>query len=73
PRPRNAWILYRSWYYENHKEEFKGPGNKMGHLSKLAAREWNSLPQEDRLYWDLRGVAEGLAHIQKYPDYKYRP
>ncbi|KAF9461666.1 hypothetical protein BDZ94DRAFT_1149100, partial [Collybia nuda] len=73
PRPRNAWILYRLWWCENHKDEFKGSGNKMAELSKAAARVWNSLPQEERLYWALRGVEEEQEHNQKYPNYKFRP
>ncbi|KIY70858.1 hypothetical protein CYLTODRAFT_487744 [Cylindrobasidium torrendii FP15055 ss-10] len=72
PRPPNAFILYRTWFYYEHKTtgNFEGPQKA---FSVDAAGSWNKLSAEEREIWDARAAEAAKEHKEKYPNYQYRP
>ncbi|KAG9102252.1 hypothetical protein FRC06_002171 [Ceratobasidium sp. 370] len=71
PRPRNAFILYRSWYVKqgfladvetDHRE-----------ISRIVGKIWKGLPEDERDVWRGRAEAEKRTHALKHPNYKYSP
>ncbi len=74
PRPSNSFILYRR---EKHSEIMKNyQGSKTlnnNFISKIVARWWKAEPEEVKAFWARKADEEKKAHMEKYPDYKYRP
>ncbi|PPR00265.1 hypothetical protein CVT26_009017 [Gymnopilus dilepis] len=71
PRPRNAFMFFRSFYAKT----FKGAGSAgpQSMLSKQAGRAWAGLsPAEKKEYKDMERI-DKLVHKAMYPDYVYSP
>ncbi|TFK40920.1 hypothetical protein BDQ12DRAFT_733281 [Crucibulum laeve] len=72
PRPRNAFMIYRS--------EFSG-GDKIQptvekdhrHISRIIGHCWNKLSEEEKSVWRRKAEQEKAEHIQRYPDYRFAP
>ncbi|KAG8737102.1 hypothetical protein FRC10_008569 [Ceratobasidium sp. 414] len=60
PRPRNAFILYRSWAF--------WPTS-----SRIVGKIWKGLPDDERDVWRGRAEDEKRTHALKHPNYKYSP
>ncbi|KAG8918312.1 hypothetical protein FRC01_001929, partial [Tulasnella sp. 417] len=86
PRPRNAFILFRTpslthpslppLIPANFVEESKltrGTESDNRNISKIAGAVWRALPQEEKLVWHKKATEEKEQHKLKYPNYKYRP
>ena len=74
PRPSNSFILYRR---EKHMEimgQYKGVKTLNNNvISKIVANMWRSETPEVKAHFAGLADAEKRAHMEKYPDYKYRP
>ncbi|CAE6444796.1 unnamed protein product [Rhizoctonia solani] len=71
PRPRNAFILYRSWYV---KEGFlSGVENDHREISRIVGKIWKQLSTEEQESWKRRAENEKAEHARMYPNYKYSP
>ncbi|KAK0299486.1 hypothetical protein LTS00_001929 [Friedmanniomyces endolithicus] len=80
PRPRNAFILYRSAMTKQiSKSAKKGSGGKpragkqQMFLSREAGNRWNAETDKVRAKFLDLAEKERIIHAKKYPGYKYRP
>ena len=67
PRPRNAFILFRSHFALNCRARHQNV------VSCDAAEAWNKLSDEGKLPFKLQAEEEKRAHRRKYPHYTYMP
>ncbi|KAF8609420.1 hypothetical protein BDV93DRAFT_518242 [Ceratobasidium sp. AG-I] len=71
PRPRNAFILYRSWYV---REGFLADvESDHREISRIVGKIWKELPESERARWRALAEKEKKEHAEKYPNYKYSP
>ncbi|KAH9483044.1 Transcription factor sem-2 [Psilocybe cubensis] len=70
PRPRNAFIFFRSWYINNNRDSKDVQQNE---LSKQAGKAWNSMSEEAKRPFMQLAAAEKEHHYNTYPDYVYSP
>lgn len=71
PRPRNAFILYRSWYV---RQGFLADvENDHREISRIVGKIWKSMTDDEKAPWKDLAEKEKLEHAQKYPNYKYSP
>ncbi|KAH6900887.1 high mobility group box domain-containing protein, partial [Coprinopsis sp. MPI-PUGE-AT-0042] len=75
PRPKNAFMCYRSWFYENKPPPPTADGKKLNQqvLSKQVAITWNSMTPEEQAPFHEMAKQEKKAHELKYPSYSYSP
>ncbi|KAG2008490.1 specific transcriptional repressor [Coprinopsis cinerea AmutBmut pab1-1] len=75
PRPKNAFILYRSWFYKNRPPPQTQDGKKLNQneLSKQVAVSWNAMSEEDQEPFKKMYLEELARHKEMYPDYTYEP
>lgn len=75
PRPRNAYILYRSWSLaRGNSSTVEGTSTEPAlTLSAQIVRAWRDLPKEERQQWNILAEEEKARHRILYPDYKYKP
>ncbi|KAG9088586.1 hypothetical protein FRC06_001959 [Ceratobasidium sp. 370] len=72
PRPRNAFILFRSHYVAAQLIPSKVE-NDHRHISKIIGEIWNTLPPAERLIWEQKADVEKEKHHRMYPGYRYKP
>lgn len=72
PRPRNAFIIYRSTVWAQRKIPI-GIERDHRHISRIIGHCWNSLPEEEKRTWKVRAEEEKREHLRKYPGYRYSP
>ncbi|KEP51041.1 HMG (high mobility group) box protein [Rhizoctonia solani 123E] len=72
PRPRNAFILFRSHYVAAQLIPQKVE-NDHRHISKIIGEIWNKLSPAERLIWEQKADIEKERHSRMYPDYRYKP
>lgn len=70
PRPRNAFIIFRSFYVYDRKSAGEGQQNE---LSKQAGKVWNRMTEKERSPFVERAATEKRQHQAKYPNYTYCP
>ncbi|CAE6542219.1 unnamed protein product [Rhizoctonia solani] len=71
PRPRNAFILYRSWYV---KQGFLSDvENDHREISRIVGKIWKHMSVEEQAPWRVRAEEEKVEHARLYPNYKYSP
>ncbi|KIO23466.1 hypothetical protein M407DRAFT_45884, partial [Tulasnella calospora MUT 4182] len=70
PRPRNAFILFRTNFVEESKLTRSTEADNRN-ISKIAGAVWRALPPEEKLEWHKKATEEKEMHKQKYPNYKY--
>lgn len=75
PRPKNAFMCYRSWFYENKSLPPTPDGKKLNQqvLSKQVAITWNSMSPEEQAPFHEMAKQEKKAHELKHPLYSYSP
>lgn len=73
PRPRNAFILFRSHAITSglipHSIGVKDHKN----LSQIVGGVWRGLSEPERQQWEVLAEEEKRRHVAKYPNYAYRP
>ncbi|CAE6526735.1 unnamed protein product [Rhizoctonia solani] len=72
PRPRNAFILFRSHYVAAQLIPGKVE-NDHRHISKIIGEIWNKLSPNERLIWEQKAELEKERHSRMYPGYRYKP
>lgn len=72
PRPRNAFILFRSHAV---KSGIVTSQDETDHrnISRIVSHMWNSLSEADRNTWQAEAQKEKEEHARLYPDYKFQP
>ncbi|CAA7267238.1 unnamed protein product [Cyclocybe aegerita] len=70
PRPRNAFIFFRSWYIT---EGASGNEGQQNELSKHAGKVWNRMSEEGKRPFVELAIKEKREHTERYPDYVYAP
>lgn len=74
PRPSNSFILYRREKHVEIMAQYKGVKTLNNNvISKIVASMWRSETPEIKSHFAALADQEKLAHLLKYPDYKYRP
>ncbi|TFY71281.1 hypothetical protein EVG20_g1735 [Dentipellis fragilis] len=74
PRPRNAWILYRSAMINTLTPPSPdGRRRTQGEISKELAKMWANATPEVRAFYQGEAAREKAEHTARYPDYKYTP
>ncbi|KAF5334646.1 hypothetical protein D9611_011986 [Ephemerocybe angulata] len=77
PRPRNAFIVFRSYYNQVNAARAPPPsdGSKTNQndVSKQAGKAWKALSEEEQLPFKLQADKEKEEHNLMYPDYRYAP
>lgn len=76
PRPRNAFILFRSYKQKLLTDYWKKSGQDIPHnceVSKIISLQWRKLSAEDKEEWHRKAEQEKHEHAKKYPGYKYKP
>lgn len=72
PRPRNAFILFRSALVLQEKIPDKAQSNHCA-ISCFAGDLWKRLTDEQRAPWSKLADQEKETHKIKYPNYRYAP
>ncbi|KAG8762628.1 hypothetical protein FRC11_008380 [Ceratobasidium sp. 423] len=71
PRPRNAFILYRSWYV---RQGFLSDiENDHREISRIVGKIWKQMSPEEQAPWRAMAEEEKAEHARMYPNYKYSP
>ncbi|KAJ7175633.1 high mobility group box domain-containing protein, partial [Mycena filopes] len=74
PRPRNAFICFRSNYVQAQKTLVAEPKSlEQTAMSCSAGEAWRKMNEEQRQPYVLQALAEKAAHALKYPEYRYAP
>ncbi|GAA5971018.1 hypothetical protein JCM3765_002764 [Sporobolomyces pararoseus] len=89
PRPRNAFILFRSHIVNSGRIPkttiLKSINPRTGleeetikpvdhkNVSKIVGEIWRGLEDREKGEWEKLAEMEKLEHKEKYPDYKYKP
>ncbi|KAI8975887.1 high mobility group box domain-containing protein, partial [Trametes punicea] len=74
PRPRNAWMIYRSekWKALLGRQP-SGTVLKQADISRIIAEDWANEPEAVRVEYERKARAVKEEHARMYPDYKYTP
>lgn len=72
-RPCDKFTLFCSDYVRGKRVRHGLGSDTEKSLSKQAAKAWQHLPQEERLYWKERASNERLDHARRHPDYRHQP
>ncbi|KAJ7250720.1 hypothetical protein C8J57DRAFT_679047 [Mycena rebaudengoi] len=74
PRPRNAFICFRSVYVRLQRDGSVRPRTlDQTVMSRGAGDVWQSMSTSERLPYVRMAQEEKKAHTLKYPDYRYSP
>ncbi|KAJ7785218.1 hypothetical protein DFH07DRAFT_873114, partial [Mycena maculata] len=74
PRPRNAFICFRSAYVKAEKRVSARPASiDQTVMSRGAADVWRGMSEDERLPYVEMAQTEKEAHQKKYPNYRYAP
>ncbi|CAE6446331.1 unnamed protein product [Rhizoctonia solani] len=71
PRPRNAFILYRSWYVR--QGFLSDVENDHREISRIVGKIWKQMSPEEQAPWRAMAEEEKAEHARMYPNYKYSP
>jgi hypothetical protein len=70
PRPRNRFILFRSWFARTQRFSEHESGSD---VSKLAAAKWKTMNDAEKAEWEAKAVEDKRRHKEDHPDYKFQP
>ncbi|GAA6000380.1 HMG-box domain-containing protein [Rhodotorula paludigena] len=73
PRPRNAFILFRSHAVTSGLIPRSVGINDHKNISKVVGSVWRGLSAPERRKWDELAEEEKRLHKERYPDYVFRP
>ncbi|KAI7875032.1 HMG-box, partial [Lichtheimia hyalospora FSU 10163] len=71
PRPMNCFFAFR---LEKQREIIdRCPGANHRDISKIIAKWWKSMPDEEKEPYRVRARLAKNEHAKRYPNYKYQP
>ncbi|KAH8834930.1 hypothetical protein DL96DRAFT_1701944 [Flagelloscypha sp. PMI_526] len=73
PRPPNAFLIYRSEFWQIEKAKSDNGERSHREISKLAGASWKTLSEDDQRPYRLRAAEIKLEHKKQYPGYVYNP
>ncbi|KAF7309865.1 HMG box domain-containing protein [Mycena indigotica] len=79
PRPRNAFIIFRTEFARLHHSPETSKQRRIQNkssgrtVSGKAADAWNKLSERDRAHYNRLAEIEKEEHARRYPNYQYRP
>ncbi len=74
PRPRNSFIVFRSWWIAKQRASANGAGDgQQNELSKLAGKAWRLMSEEDKQGFIEVANEEQQRHKIEHPNYQYTP
>ncbi|KAG1716799.1 hypothetical protein ID866_397 [Astraeus odoratus] len=71
PRPPNAFMVFRSWLWN--EDNLKNVERDNRNVSRIAGRYWNELSEEGRAPFRKMAEEAKARHAQLYPEYRYAP
>ncbi|KAF8547272.1 hypothetical protein OG21DRAFT_1490375 [Imleria badia] len=71
PRPRNAWIIYRSYHFSLIRQETGRMSQ--ANVSKRISEMWRNETEEVKRHFEQEAEAEKARHQELYPDYRFCP
>ncbi|KAJ6519282.1 hypothetical protein C8R45DRAFT_17012 [Mycena sanguinolenta] len=72
PRPRNAFMIFRSELCTSGKISKKVEGDNR-HISITAAAVWKAFSEEEKKPYQIAAELEKLEHKRLYPNYRFTP
>lgn len=72
PRPRNAFMLFRSAFHRE-KRLAKTVEKDHRHISRIIGLCWAELSEADKDVWRQKAELEKQQHALAYPDYRFKP
>ncbi|KIJ68825.1 hypothetical protein HYDPIDRAFT_25078 [Hydnomerulius pinastri MD-312] len=72
PRPRNAFMLFRSAFAAAQKISTNIEHDNR-HITRIIAHCWNRLSDTDKQVWRDKAAAEKAQHAERYPNYRFSP
>jgi len=72
PRPRNAFMLFRSAFAAAQKIGTNIERDNR-HITRIIAHCWNRLSDSEKQVWRNKAAAEKAVHAMKYPNYRFHP
>src|SRR5882762_648825 len=70
PRPRNAFMIFKSMERDSIKQEANGSNEK--NICKVAGAQWSKKTPEEKTRYLYLAMLEQRDHQLKYPGWKYR-
>ncbi|KAI0757433.1 high mobility group box domain-containing protein, partial [Daedaleopsis nitida] len=67
PRPKNAFILFRS----DKCRELKDLEHDHRMISKIIGQMWRNAPKDERAYYDAQAQEEKRRHLELHPNYRF--
>ncbi|RPD58452.1 hypothetical protein L227DRAFT_654830 [Lentinus tigrinus ALCF2SS1-6] len=71
PRPRNAFILFRSEKCEHFRQSNVETDHRI--ISRIIGDWWKNVSPEEKKYYMDKAAQEKEEHARLYPDYRYSP
>ncbi|RDX43965.1 HMG-box, partial [Lentinus brumalis] len=71
PRPRNAFILFRSAMCEELRKEPVETDHRM--ISRIIGKVWKTLDATTKAYYNHLAAQEKEEHSRLYPGYRFNP
>lgn len=72
PRPRNAFMLFRSAFAAAQKIGTNIERDNR-HITRIIAHCWNRLSDSEKQVWRNKAATEKAVHAMKYPNYRFHP
>ncbi|KAJ7922948.1 high mobility group box domain-containing protein, partial [Mycena leptocephala] len=72
PRPRNAFLIFRSELCASGKISKKVEGDHR-HISIAAAEVWKAFTEDEKQPYLVKAELEKLEHRRLYPSYRFTP
>lgn len=72
PRPRNAFMLFRSAFAAAQKISSSIEHDNR-HITRVIAHCWNRLSEAEKQVWRDKAAVEKLQHAERYPNYRFSP
>jgi len=72
PRPRNAFMLFRSAFAAAQKIGTNIERDNR-HITRIIAHCWNRLSESEKQVWRNKAATEKAVHAMKYPNYRFHP
>jgi hypothetical protein len=71
PRPPNAFLLFRSKFWETEKDSLDERDHR--NISRMAATKWRHLDENEKNIWRKQAEYQKDLHAALHPNYKYAP
>ncbi|KXN87538.1 Repressor ROX1 [Leucoagaricus sp. SymC.cos] len=72
PRPRNAFMLFRSAFHRERRLT-KAVEKDHRHISRIIGLCWAELSEAEKDVWRQKAELEKQQHALAYPDYRFKP